>query len=124
MIPGLAAHPQKTSVAPAASAAAPDPSKESSFRVGHSVSAPRVIHHRDPKFSAAADQVKWQGIVALKLIVDQTGVPKDIRVVRPLGCGLDAEAVRTAELWRFKPAENDGRPVAVEIALEMDFRRY
>lgn len=84
----------------------------------------RNLHAREPKFTEAADQAKWQGMVTLKLVVDQEGIPEQIRVVGPLGCGLDAEAVRTPGLGRFKPRAKDGYPLAVEIALKMEFRRY
>jgi hypothetical protein len=32
--------------------------------------------------------------------------------------------VRAVEGWRFKPAEKDGQPVSVEIAVEVDFHLY
>jgi TonB family protein len=119
-IPGLA-HSERS---PAPTSPAVGLSREELHGRGDGVTAPRVIHQLDPKFTGAADKVKWQGMVALKLVVDQTGVPRDIYVIAPLGCGLDAEAVRTAGLWRFKPAEKHGQAVAVELVLEMDFHRY
>jgi TonB family protein len=86
------------------------------------VTPPQPIVHGDPEFSDAARKVRAQGTLTLMLIVDQSGFPQDIRVARPLGCGLDEQAVHAVEGWKFKPAEKDGQPVAVEIAVEVDFR--
>jgi hypothetical protein len=43
---------------------------------------------------------------------------------RRLVASMDANAVHAVEGWKFKPAEKDGQPVAVVIAVEIDFRRY
>jgi TonB family protein len=92
--------------------------------VGKGVSPPRVLKQRDPEYSEAARKERIQGTVTLMLIVDATGTPTKIRIINPVGGGLDSQAVRAAEAWRFKPAEKDGQPVAVEIALEVDFHLY
>jgi periplasmic protein TonB len=68
--------------------------------------------------------MKYQGTGVLGLTVNQEGVPTKVYVLTPLGCGLDAQAVRAVEGWRFKPAEKDGQPVSVEIAVEVDFHLY
>ena len=60
----------------------------------------------------------------LWLIVDDQGRPRDIRVVRGLGFGLDARAVEAVKQWRFQPAMKDGRPVNVQISVEVGFRLY
>jgi outer membrane biosynthesis protein TonB len=38
--------------------------------------------------------------------------------------GLDEKAVEVAKKYRFDPAMKDGHPVAVEIAVEVDFHLY
>ena len=60
----------------------------------------------------------------LRLIVDSAGHPRDIRVVRGLGFGLDAKAIDAVQQWRFQPAMKDGKPVDVQISVEVDFRLY
>jgi len=69
----------------------------------------------------SARVVRYQGRVTLGLIVDKDGLPQQVHILSPLGVGLDAQAVHTVEGWRFKPAERDGQPVNVEIAVEVDF---
>jgi TonB family protein len=41
-----------------------------------------------------------------------------------MGCGLDEKAVQAVRNWKFAPAERDGVPVDVEIAVEVDFHLY
>jgi TonB family protein len=94
------------------------------FRVGDGVSPPRQIHAPEPEFSDAARGVKSQGILVLGLIVNAEGVPTTIRILSPLGAGLDAKAVHAVEGWKFKPAEKDGQAVSVEIAVQVDFHLH
>lgn len=94
------------------------------FHVGRGVTAPRVVSQPGIEFTEDARKAKFQGVVTLKLVVDRSGNPTNIRILSPLGCGLDAQAVRTVQSWRFNPATKDGDPVAVEIAVDTEFRLY
>ena len=96
----------------------------SRFRVGKGVSPPRQIYHREPEFSEAARVAKVQGTVLLQLVVNKEGVPTNIHISQPLGYGLDAKAVEAVRSWTFSPAEKDGVPVNVAIAVEVDFHLY
>ena len=94
------------------------------FRVGNGVSAPRALETPDPEYSEEARKAKYQGVVVLWLVVGPDGKPRDIRVSRPLGMGLDQKAIDAVQRWRFAPAMKDGRPVAVQINVEVNFRLY
>ncbi len=94
------------------------------YRVGGGVSPPRVIHDPDPYYSEKARRAYHQGTVVLWLIVGTDGKPHGIRVQRSLGMGLDEEAVKAVEKWRFQPATKDGHPVPVMINVEVNFRLY
>jgi TonB family protein len=92
------------------------------FRVGGGVSAPIPIFSPDPEYSEEARKAKLQGSCVLWLIVGRDGKPRDIRVARtPLGHGLDEKAMEAVEKWRFNPAYKDGKPVAVQINVEVNF---
>lgn len=94
------------------------------FRVGGGVSAPKQIYAPDPEYSEEARKAKYSGVCVLWLVVGPDGKPRDIRVGRTLGLGLDEKAVEAVKTWRFEPAMKDGRPVAVEINVEVTFRLY
>jgi len=94
------------------------------FRVGGGVSAPRAIYAPDPEYSEEARKAKYQGTCVLWLIVGPDGHPRDIRIARSLGLGLDEKAIEAVKQWKFDPAMKDGKPVAVQINVEVDFRLY
>lgn len=94
------------------------------FRVGGGVSAPRAIYQPEPEFSEEARKAKYQGVCTLSLIVGADGRPSNIRVASSLGMGLDEKAIEAVKTWRFEPAMKDGHPVAVQIAVEVDFHLY
>jgi periplasmic protein TonB len=94
------------------------------FRPGRGVTAPRVIYQTDPEFSEEARKAKYQGTCVLGLVVDATGRPTNIRVLNALGMGLDEKAIESVRNWKFEPGQKDGHPVAVEIAVEVDFHLY
>jgi protein TonB len=94
------------------------------FRVGGGVSAPKAIYSPDPEYSEEARKAKYQGTCVLWLVVGPDGKPRDIRVQRTLGLGLDEKAIEAVKTWRFEPALKDGKPVAVQINVEVSFRLY
>jgi len=94
------------------------------FRVGGGVSAPRVTYQPDPEYSEEARKAKYQGTCVLWLVVGPDGRPRDIRVARSLGLGLDEKAIEAVKTWKFEPAMKDGKPVAVQINVEVSFRLY
>jgi TonB family protein len=94
------------------------------FRVGGGVSAPKAIFAPDPEYSEEARKVKHMGTVVLWLVVGPDGKPRDIRVLRTLGLGLDEKAIEAVKNWRFEPAMKDGKPVAVQINVEVNFHLY
>jgi periplasmic protein TonB len=94
------------------------------FRVGGGVTAPRVLENPSPDYSEEARKAKYQGTVVLWLIVDSNGKPRDVKVARSLGMGLDQKAIEAVRLWKFHPAMKDGSPVAVQINVEVNFHLY
>jgi TonB family protein len=91
-------------------------------RVGGRVSAPRAIDSPDPEYSERARKAKYGGTCVLWLVVDANGMPRDVKVTRALGLGLDEKATEAVRQWKFSPAMKDGVPVAVMINVEVSFR--
>jgi periplasmic protein TonB len=92
------------------------------YKIGGGVSAPVPVVRPEPEYSEEARKAKWQGAVMLSLVVDENGVPQDIKVVRSLGLGLDQKAIEAVQKWRFKPGLKDGKPVPVSANIEVNFR--
>jgi TonB family protein len=93
-------------------------------KVGEGISAPRGKHTPDPEYSQAARIASVQGTLVLWLIVDPTGAVQGPRIMQPLGAGLDEKAVEAVKKWEFRPATQDGEPVAVRINVEVNFRLF
>ncbi|MCU1307140.1 MAG: TonB-like protein, partial [Acidobacteriaceae bacterium] len=94
------------------------------FRVGGGVSAPRAIYSPEPEYSEEARKAKYQGVVVLALVIGPDGRPRDVKIVRQLGLGLDEKAIETVRTWRFEPAKKDGQAVSVAINVEVNFNLY
>ncbi len=94
------------------------------FSVGGNVSEPVAIYDPEPQYSERAREAKYQGTDVLSIIVTADGSVTDVQVVRPLGLGLDEEAVKTVRTWKFKPAMRNGQPVAVRVDIEVTFRLF
>ena len=91
------------------------------YRVVGGASQPVAIYSPDPEYSDEARKARLQGRVELEMIIDETGRPRNIRILKSLGLGLDEEAMKTAAKWRFKPGMKDGKPVPVMAFLDIGF---
>jgi TonB family protein len=94
------------------------------FRVGGGVLAPRPISTPDPQYTEEARQAKYEGTCVLAMIVGADGKPREIRIQRGIGMGLDKKAIEAVQQWRFSPATKDGQPVSVQINVEVSFKLY
>ena len=94
------------------------------FKVGNGVTAPKLLHKVEPSYTEDARAAKYQGTCVLWLIVGPDGKPRDVKVARSLGMGLDQKAIDAVRQWKFEPAMKDGQPVAVQINVEVNFRLY
>lgn len=94
------------------------------YSIGGGVSAPRPTYDPEPEYSDEARRAKFQGDVVLWAVIGPDGTPREVRVQRSLGMGLDEKAVAAVRNWRFQPALKDGHPVAVQVSIEVKFRLF
>jgi TonB family protein len=92
------------------------------YRVGGSVLAPRPLATPDPEYTEQAREARLQGMCVLELIVGADGRPRNIRVIRKLGMGLDEKAMIAVSQWTFAPATKQGTPVPVQISVQVSFK--
>lgn len=85
-------------------------------------SRPVVTYNPPPRYSKEAEDAKIEGVVVIQGVVGTDGRFHDIKVTRPLGYGLDEEAIECVEQWRFKPAKRGGSPFPVVINIEVRFQ--
>jgi len=91
---------------------------------GGKVSPPAVLFAPEPQFSEEARQAKVGGNVLVYLQVDENGNPKNVRVLRGVGMGLDQKAVEAVKRYKFRPATQDGHPVTVEMNVQVNFQIF
>ena len=83
---------------------------------------PVLLHKVEPDYSDQARKVRLQGTVLLAIDVDAQGRVTNVRVLQPLGLGLDEKAIDAVAQWRFQPATKDGRAIAYPAAIEVRFQ--
>lgn len=88
------------------------------------VTSPVPIHVPEPPYTPQARKAGLEGTVILSVVIDATGRVSQESITEPLGLGLDDNAVKTVQKWRFKPSMVDGKPVAVRVVVEVTFRYH
>ncbi len=118
--------PSQTESATPASEGHPVPADlpKTVVRAGSGVTAPSVMLAPEPAYNEPARAARFQGTTVLTFVISADGSPRDIHIARPLGFGLDDQAVKAVQEWRFFPARKDNKPVAVQINVEINFRLY
>jgi len=94
------------------------------YSIGDHVTAPRLVSHVDPQYSDKARREKLNGVVVLVLIIEKSGIPSHIRIVKSLVHDLDQNAMLAVSQYRFAPATLDGQPVSVKVNVEVNFRIF
>jgi TonB family protein len=81
---------------------------------GGNFTPPRCLECARVEYPDSAMAAKIQGVISLKVLVDATGQPAEIVVLKGLPCGLNERAIETVATWRLEPAKGpDGKPLAV-----------
>jgi TonB family protein len=88
------------------------------------ITAPHATYSPEPKFPKKESKARHRGAVVLELVVDADGLPRDIKVSRPLSPEFDEAAIDAVKKWKLLPASRDGKPIATEIKVEVNFRLY
>jgi protein TonB len=94
------------------------------YKIGGDVSAPILIHSIAPKFPESARNAKVGGSVLVNLQVDTNGNPNHVRAIRGVGYNFDESAVDAVKQYRFKPAMKAGKPVPVQLNVEVNFKIF
>ena len=92
------------------------------YKIGDGVSAPKVRHKVDPEYTQEARDAKIEGTVVVQTEIHPDGRAHNTRVVRSLNPGLDHNAIDAISQWEFEPGQKDGKSVAVEATIEVNYR--
>jgi len=86
--------------------------------------APKQLYSPEPEFSEKARLEKQQGNVGIDLVVGTDGLPRNLQIACSSAPDLNDNAIATVKQWKFAPATKDGKPVPVEIVVEVSFHLY
>jgi len=82
-----------------------------------------MIYEHPPEYPRLAQTAGMEAVVWVKALVDKNGSVRDAMVLKSSGskAGFDEAAVKAAYKCRFKPAIQNGRPVAVWVSYQVEF---
>lgn len=88
-----------------------------------SIVLPKVVHEVKPEYTREAMEARIQGSIFMSVVVLASGEVGDVTVTQSLDkeYGLDQQAVDAARQWTFEPGTRKGKPVPVEVEIEMRF---
>jgi len=90
-------------------------------RLTTDIQKPELIHRVEPVYPELAKRARVAGAVRLRITINEQGDVEDIRVVdgNPL---LNGAAVAAVQQWRYTPAVQDGKPIAVTTVVTLSFK--
>jgi len=86
------------------------------------ITAPHATYSPDPDYPRKGRDGRKGGTVVLSAVVGSDGLPRDLSVTHSLSPGFDQSAIDAVNRWKFSPATKDGKPIATQIKVEIDFR--
>jgi TonB family protein len=88
----------------------------------HSVVPPVIQLKIQPEYTDEARQARLEGTATVSVTVGADGKPRDLKILRSLGLGLDESALAAVGKWQFRPATKNGEPVDSKTQIELNFR--
>lgn len=84
---------------------------------------PTAVLQAPPNYPPGARHSRLEGEVILRFVVTAEGTVEAIDVIESRPGTVFVSAARSAvERWRFEPAQRDGRAVAVQVEVPLEFR--
>jgi hypothetical protein len=118
---------------PTASQSAVEADKLEVYKAGKDISAPILIHSVDPKVSKVARRANLRAIVYVNCYIEPDGTTSNVHAAQtmldinagpinePVTKELEDAAVDAVKHYKFKPSKKDGKPVRVELNVDVRF---
>jgi outer membrane biosynthesis protein TonB len=84
----------------------------------------KLLSSFQPESNEFAQANSVSGMALYHAVIGPDGKPQEIAVGRPIGLGLDENAVESIRKASFEPAIKDGKPVPVLLDLVVQFHIY
>jgi protein TonB len=74
------------------------------------------------KYPALAVENRTQGVVQISFVVEPDGSISNIEILRKIGDGCEAEAIRVIKSAKWIPGENNKKPVRVKLCMPVRYQ--
>ncbi len=90
-------------------------------RISTGVIAPKLIYKVDvvADSDGTARLINDDTKVVVGMIVDKTGRPSDLKIIKSAGAGVDASVLAAVSQYRFTPGMVSNEPIATPLNLEV-----
>jgi TonB family protein len=103
---------------------ASDPLQPGVFLVSDVDHKPSLLGNLQAPSNQYAQDHGIAGVALYRTTVSADGTPQEISIARPIGFGLDENAIAAIKTARFEPGMKNGQPVPVLLDLVVEFRIY
>ena len=112
----------------------PQPDANGIYHTGNGIGVPQCIHKALPETTEEARKRKTSGVAILQIVVEPDGTVGSAQIVKSVAeayknkedhdaaLTLDPKAIDAARQFRFEPTIVKGKPVAVELKIEITFQ--
>ena len=101
-----------------------EPSDPNIVHPGPGIVGPTIVRNQVPASNEYAQKSQVAGVASYEVILGADGKPLGVAVVRPIGFGLDENAVAAIRKSTFRPAIKAGKAVPSVFDLLVSFRIY
>jgi TonB family protein len=92
-------------------------------RITPGMKPPKATRSPDPDFPVIPVDAEPRGIVVMLIGINAKGQVELVHVLRASNDAFQQSAATTVKKWRFTPAKKDGKPVPVQVTVEMKFAK-
>lgn len=92
-------------------------------RVTSGMKPPKATHAPDPDYPEIPKDAEPRGLVVMLVGINAKGHVERVHVMRSSNDAFQNSAVSTVKKWKFSPAKKNGKPVPVQVTVEMHFQK-
>ncbi len=85
---------------------------------------PKVVYRVEPEYTDAARKVNFNGTIKMECVITKEGRIEVLRIINPVGYGLEENAINAIHRWKLDPALKDGKPISMKVTVEVAFKRW
>src|SRR5271167_5119848 len=92
-------------------------------RVTKGMKPPKATRSPDPDYPQIPADAEPHGVVVMLVGINAKGRVELVHVLRASNEAFETRAVSTVKTWKFSPAKSNGKPIPVQVTVEMRFQK-